>query len=97
MQALSRWWKNFETKHTTVAQFIVFFVLSNGITVLQLILMPAFKAVFAAHSLVDTASNSCRSASPTGTRSSSSTTRQVRCRSAEAAASRISSPWRSPC
>ena len=41
MQALSRWWKNFETKHTTVAQFIVFFVLSNGITVLQLILMPA--------------------------------------------------------
>ena len=55
MQALSRWWKNFETKHTTVAQFIVFFVLSNGITVLQLILMPAFKAVFAHTSLVDTA------------------------------------------
>ena len=55
MQALSRWWKNFETKHTTVAQFIVFFVFSNGITVLQLILMPAFKAVFAHTSLVDTA------------------------------------------
>ena len=54
MQALSRWWKNFETKHTTVAQFIVFFVLSNGITVLQLILMPAFKAAFAHTSLVDT-------------------------------------------
>ena len=54
MQALSRWWKNFETKHTTVAQFIVFFVLSNGITVLQLILMPAFKATFAHTSLVDT-------------------------------------------
>ena len=55
MQALSRWWKNFETKHTTVAQFIVFFVLSNGITVLQLILMPAFKALFAHTGLVDTA------------------------------------------
>ena len=55
MQALSRWWKNFETKHTTVAQFIVFFILSNGITVLQLVLMPAFKAVFAHTNLVDTA------------------------------------------
>ena len=50
MQALSRWWKNFETKHTTVAQFIVFFILSNGITVLGAVV-----------------------------------------------ASRISSPWRSPC
>lgn len=55
MQALTRWWKNFESMHPTVAQFIVFFVLSNGITVLQLVLMPAFKAVFAHTSLVDTA------------------------------------------
>ena len=55
MQALTRWWKNFESKHTTVAQFIVFFILSNGITVLQLVLMPAFKAVFAHTNLVDTA------------------------------------------
>ena len=35
-----------EDKHTTAAQFIIFFILSNGITVLQLVLMPAFKAVF---------------------------------------------------
>ena len=55
MQALTRWWKNFETTHTTAAQFIVFFILSNGITVLQLVLMPAFKAAFAHTSLVDTA------------------------------------------
>lgn len=55
MQALTRWWKNFETTHTTVAQFIVFFILSNGITVLQVALMPAFKAVFAHTSLLDTA------------------------------------------
>ena len=55
MQALTRWWKNFESKHPTVAQFIIFFILSNGITVLQLVLMPAFKAVFAHTSLVDTA------------------------------------------
>ena len=44
-----------EDKHTTAAQFIVFFILSNGITVLQVALMPAFKAVFAHTSLVDTA------------------------------------------
>ena len=55
MQALTRWWKNFESMHPTVAQFIVFFILSNGITVLQLVLMPALKAVFAHTSLVDTA------------------------------------------
>ena len=55
MQALKRWWTAFEDKHTTVAQFIVFFILSNGITVLQLVLMPAFKAAFAHTDLVDTA------------------------------------------
>ena len=44
-----------EDKHTTAAQFIVFFILSKGITVLQVALMPAFKAVFAHTSLVDTA------------------------------------------
>ena len=55
MNALRKWWKNFEDKHQTLAQFIVFFILSNGITVLQLVLMPAFKAVFAGTSLVGTA------------------------------------------
>ena len=55
MQALKRWWTTFEDKHTTAAQFIVFFSLSNGITVLQLVLMPAFNAVCAHTSLLDTA------------------------------------------
>ena len=55
MQALKRWWTAFEDKHTTAAQFIVFFILSNGITVLQVALIPAFKAVFAHTSLVYTA------------------------------------------
>ena len=54
MQALKRWWTAFEDKHTTAAQFLLFFILSNGLTV-QLVLMPAFKAVFAHTSLVDTA------------------------------------------
>lgn len=55
MQALKRWWNSFQDRHTTAAQFIVFFVLSNGITVLQVALMPVFKALFARTSLVDTA------------------------------------------
>lgn len=55
MQALKRWWSAFQDKHTTAAQFIVFFILSNGITLLQLVLMPAFRAAFAHTSLVDTA------------------------------------------
>jgi putative flippase GtrA len=48
------WWKSFSEKHTTLAQFIVFFILSNGVTVLQLILMPVFKWMFGKTSLIDT-------------------------------------------
>ena len=33
-------WKRFATKHETIAQFLVFFVVSNGVTVLQMIMMP---------------------------------------------------------
>lgn len=51
MQALKRWWTAFEDKHTTAAQFIVFFILSNGITALQLVLMPVFKWLFVQMSL----------------------------------------------
>ena len=47
-------WKNFKTKHPTLAQFVVFFILSNGVTVLQLILMPLFKYLFEFTSLITT-------------------------------------------
>lgn len=47
-------WKNYKEAHPTTSQFLVFFLLSNGITVLQLILMPLFKWLFAKTSLVDT-------------------------------------------
>ena len=53
MQALKRWWSAFEDKHTTAAQFIAFFILSDGITVLQLVLMPVFKWLFVHMSLSD--------------------------------------------
>lgn len=55
MKAIVRVWRNFEKKHETLAQFIVFFILSNGVTVLQLALMPIFKAIFNHTSLVDVA------------------------------------------
>jgi len=48
-------WRSFAEKRPGVAQFIVFFMLSNGITVLQLALMPLIKWLFGMTSLVDTA------------------------------------------
>ena len=54
VKAVKNWWINFETKHKSSAQFIMFLLLSNGVTVLQLALMPAFRSAFASTSLVDT-------------------------------------------
>lgn len=48
------WWRNFERQHETGSQFIVFFLLSNGVTVLQLVLMPVFRNIFNGTSLVNT-------------------------------------------
>ena len=47
-------WKSFVKKHPTVAQFLIFFLVSNGVTVLQMILMPAFKSMFGLTPLVNT-------------------------------------------
>lgn len=46
-------WKSFAVKHPTVAQFLVFFIVSNGVTVLQMILMPLVKNLFGMTALVD--------------------------------------------
>lgn len=46
-------WGKFKAKHPTISQFVVFFVLSNGVTLLQMLLMPVFKAIFGLTSLVD--------------------------------------------
>ena len=45
-------WTKFKTKYPTIAEFIVFFIISNGVTVLQMIMMPVFKAIFNMTSLV---------------------------------------------
>ncbi|MDX8045276.1 hypothetical protein SH601_04675 [Gracilibacillus sp. S3-1-1] len=47
-------WARYKEKHPNIAQFLVFFMLSNGITVLQLALMPIFKGIFAKTALVST-------------------------------------------
>ena len=44
-------WGTFKEKHPAVAQFIVFFIISNGVTVLQMIMMPAIKYAFVLHPL----------------------------------------------
>ncbi|WP_062387300.1 hypothetical protein [Demequina iriomotensis] len=51
---LIRMWRSFEERRPNTAQFLVFFLLSNGVTALQLALMPLFKAIFNQTSLVDT-------------------------------------------
>ncbi len=47
-------WNSYKEKHPNSAQFLVFFMLSNGLTVLQLVLMPVFKSLFVQTSLVTT-------------------------------------------
>lgn len=47
-------WSSFKEKHPNLAQFLVFFILSNGVTVLQLVLMPLFKHWFGFTELVNT-------------------------------------------
>lgn len=46
-------WRSFSQKNQNLSQFIIFFFLSNGITVLQMILMPLFKEALGRTSLVD--------------------------------------------
>ena len=42
-------WLRFSENHPGVSQFLVFFILSNGITILQMVLMPMLKGVFEAY------------------------------------------------
>jgi len=48
-------WDRFKRNHPTLAQFLVFFILSNGVTILQIVLMPVLKNIFAGTDLVNTA------------------------------------------
>src|SRR5690625_4972679 len=48
-----KFWANFKEKHPNLAQFLVFFLLSNGVTVLQLVLMPVLRGIFEQTSLIN--------------------------------------------
>jgi putative flippase GtrA len=55
MSNIKDYWSRFRDRHPTIAQFAVFFILSNGITVLQLALMPILRGAFAGTALTDSA------------------------------------------
>ena len=46
-------WYEFARKHRALVQFFTFFLVSNGVTLLQMIIMPIFKALFAATGLTE--------------------------------------------
>ncbi|MFB6497888.1 hypothetical protein [Bacillus haynesii] len=45
-------WNSYKERHPNIAQFLLFFMISNGVTLLQLVLMPVFKSLFEHTSLV---------------------------------------------
>lgn len=47
-------WKAFSARHPAIAEFAVFFLLSNGITVLQMAVMPLLKGLFQHTALIST-------------------------------------------
>ncbi|WRS30966.1 hypothetical protein U6G28_04590 [Actinomycetaceae bacterium MB13-C1-2] len=53
--AIKDWWHRFEEKHPEWAKFLMFFIFSNGVTLLQLMLMPIFQSWFNGTSLVNIA------------------------------------------
>jgi hypothetical protein len=44
--SLRKWWESFQIKHPELSKFGMFFLLSNGVTVLQLALMPIARWFF---------------------------------------------------
>lgn len=50
----SGFWVRLKESHPEIARFIVFFVISNGVTVLQMVLMPLIKYLFGFTALVST-------------------------------------------
>lgn len=53
-QPIMKLWRNFSEKNPGIAQFIMFFIMCNGVTILQMVLMPLFKEMLGRTVLVDT-------------------------------------------
>ncbi|MBB1511751.1 hypothetical protein H5399_03920 [Tessaracoccus sp. MC1627] len=47
-------WAGFSERHPELSKFLMFFILSNGVTVLQIVIMPVFRGIFGRTSLIDT-------------------------------------------
>lgn len=43
---IAKWWAGFQSKRPELSKFLMFLILSNGVTVLQLALMPVFRWAF---------------------------------------------------
>jgi putative flippase GtrA len=51
MSIIKDYWRQFKENHPNIAQFLVFFILSNGVTIFQLALMPILRDLFAGTSM----------------------------------------------
>lgn len=47
-------WSGFSDRRPELSKFLMFFILSNGVTVLQIVVMPMFRSIFARTPLIDT-------------------------------------------
>lgn len=47
-------WGNFAERHPELSKFLMFFILSNGVTVLQIVIMPVFRSIFGQTDLINT-------------------------------------------
>ena len=46
-------WGKFKIEHPTLVEFFIFFIISNGVTILQMVLMPIFKWLFGMTELIN--------------------------------------------
>jgi len=47
-------WGRYSEKHPELSKFLMFFILSNGVTVLQIVIMPVFRSIFGRTDLIHT-------------------------------------------
>ncbi|MCP1110419.1 hypothetical protein [Ohessyouella blattaphilus] len=53
MEKIQKRWETFQNKYPGISRLLLFFVLSNGVTLMQLLLMPLVKSLFGLTSLID--------------------------------------------
>lgn len=53
-QNIKQWWAGYSERHPELSKFLMFFIVSNGVTLLQIIVMPLFRNIFAGTALIDT-------------------------------------------